>query len=236
MKAADVMTRPVITVPVEASLIEALHLMVARGVSGLPVIDGRGEIVGIITEGDLLRRAETSTEKKVPWWKSVLLGSERMTRDYIHTHARSVSSIMTRSVHCVHENTSLERVVEIMEEAHVKRVPVLRSQQVVGIVSRRDLLRHLLSLLDQPSSSSGSDAEIARLINKTLAEQSWAPRQTLRITVNHGIVELAGVAFGEGERDALKVLVQNVPGVKELHDQLIVLDPLCGVPIERTGG
>jgi CBS domain-containing protein len=225
------MTRDVATIPQGATLLEALRLMIGKDVSGLPVVDAESHLVGILTEGDLLRRAEIATERRVPWWKNVLFGPSLTAEEYVRSHARKVASVMTRTVHCVAEDASLETIVHIMERDRVKRVPVIRDSRLVGIVSRRDLLRKLAARMKEAPATGLSDADIAQAIDTELGAQPWSARQNLSIKVRDGTVDLAGVVLFEEQREALKMLVQNTPGVRGVIDQLIFLDPYCGTPI-----
>src|SRR5579883_1144889 len=143
MKVSDVMTRKVVSVAPEASMTEAVRLKLQHRVSGLPVVDRNEQLVGIITEGDLLRRTETGTEKHRARWIEFVVGPGRLAEEYARAHARKVGEIMTTDLTTVSEDTPLESVVELMEKRHIKRVPVLRDGKVVGIVSRANLLRAL---------------------------------------------------------------------------------------------
>ncbi len=231
MKAAAVMTRDVVTISQSATLLEALHLMIGKDISGLPVVDADNHLVGILTEGDLLRRTETATERRVPWWKSVLFGPSLTAEEYVRSHARNVASVMSRNVHCVAEDASLETVVHIMERERVKRVPVIHDSRLVGIVSRRDLLRKLALLMKETPAAGSSDADIAQAIDRELGSQPWSARQNLSIKVRDGTVALGGVVLFEEQREALKMLVENTPGVRGVLDQLVLLDPYLGTPI-----
>ncbi len=230
MKASDVMTRTVITIKEHASVAEALRLMLGKAVSGLPVVDGNDQLVGIITEGDLLRRAELATGRHISRWKN-LFGSWFAANEYVRTHARSVGSVMTREILCITEDTPLPTLVQIMEEGHVKRLPVTKDGKVIGIVSRRDVLQPLSALVGKPLAGCASDAGILQQIQRELAAQPWNPRQNLRVEVADGVVILSGTVSGFEQRDALQVLIENVAGVREIRDQLLVLDPFVGTAI-----
>jgi CBS domain-containing protein len=160
MKASDVMTRTVITVDEQAPIAEALHLMLGKAISGLPVLDCNNQLVGIITEGDLLRRAELATERHIAWWKNLLFGPWYSAQEYVRTHARTVGSVMTRETLCIAEDTPLSMIVEMMEQGHVKRLPVTKDGKVIGIVSRRDVLQPLSSVVEDPLAGSATDTSI----------------------------------------------------------------------------
>src|SRR5439155_17984592 len=145
MKAKDVMTRPVISVEPGTSVQQAAQLMLQRRISGLPVIDKSGRLVGIVTEADFLRRAEMGTQRKRARWLEFLMGPGRLADEYVHTHGRKVEEVMTTDPATVAENSALGEVVELMEKHRIKRLPVVRGNQVVGIVSRANLLHALAS-------------------------------------------------------------------------------------------
>jgi CBS domain-containing protein len=148
------MTGRVVTVAPDASVLEAIRLMLERHISGLPVIDASGALVGVITEGDFLRRVETGTERKRPRWLELVLGPRRLAEEYVHTHARRVEEVMTREPITVTEDTPLDDVVKIMERRRIKRLPVMRGSQLVGVVSRANLL-HALAALGRSAAATG---------------------------------------------------------------------------------
>jgi len=143
MKASDVMSRNILSVGRDAAIAEAIRLMLDNRISGLPVIDTAGRLVGILTEGDLLRRSETGTERHRPRWLEILMGPGRLAGEYVRTHGRKVAEIMTRDLVSVTPDTPLDEIVALMERRRIKRVPVLDGDTPVGIVSRADLLRAL---------------------------------------------------------------------------------------------
>ena len=152
MNAADIMTRTILSAGPKTPVAEAIGLMLDNRVSGLPVIDEAGQLVGILTEGDLLRRGETGTERHRPRWLEILLGPGRLASDYVRTHGRKVEDIMTRDPVSVAPETPLDEIVELMERHRIKRVPVLEGEKLVGIVSRADFLRALAWRLEEQSS------------------------------------------------------------------------------------
>lgn len=228
MKVSDVMTRQVITIDRAAPVGRAIRLLLQHRISGLPVVDEEGRLEGIVTEGDFLHRAETGTQRRRPRWVEFLIGPGKLAREYVQTHGRSVSDVMTQEVHTVDENTSLEEVVRLMEKRRVKRFPVVKDGKVVGIVSRANLLRALASVAHEVSASSEDDAKIRDGFFAELERQPWAPRTSINPVVRNGIVELWGNIFDEREREALRVMAQNLPGVKGVQDHLVWVDPASG--------
>src|SRR5450631_1355785 len=235
MKASDVMTRTVITVDEQATIAEALQLMLGKAISGLPVVNCNNQLVGIITEGDLLRRAELATERHISWWKNLLFGPWYSAEEYVRTHARSVASVMTRETLCIAEDTPLSMIVRMMEQGHVKRLPVLKDGKVIGIVSRRDVLRPLSSAVGDPLVGSATDASILQQIERDLAAQPWNPLYNISVTVEDGVVALTGTVSGFEQREALRVLIENIAGVRRIRDQLLVLDPYLGAIASADG-
>lgn len=232
MKASEVMTRPVITVEPDANVDSAIRLMLQNRISGLPVVDAGGRLVGILTEGDLLRRAETGTQRQRPRWLEFLLGPGKMADDYVRTHARKVKEIMTPEIETVGEDAPLEDVVELMERWHIKRVPVVNGGKLVGIISRANLLQALASIARTAPEPSADDAGIRKLLLDEMDKQPWAPKGLINIIVKDGVVELWGSITDEREREAMHVLVENTPGVKDVRDHLAWVEPLSGAVIE----
>ena len=232
MKASDVMSRNILSVGRDATIAEAIRLMLDNQISGLPVIDAAGRLVGILTEGDLLRRSETGTERHRPRWLEILMGPGRLAGEYVRTHGRKVEEIMTRDLVSVTPDTPLDEIVALMERRRIKRVPVLDGDTPVGIVSRADLLRALARSLEvQPVAVAGDD-EIRERILAELAKVSWVPRDGLAITVVDGVVALDGVILDEKERAALRVAAENVPGVRAVEDRLVWVEPVSGTIID----
>jgi len=233
MKASDVMTRDVITVERETSVADVIRLMLENNVSGLPVLDD-GKVVGILTEGDLLRRSETGTEKQRPRWLEILMGPGRMAGEYVRTHGRKVEAIMTTDLISVTGDTPLDEVVGLMERRRIKRVPVIEGDALIGIVSRLDLLRALLRTIEAEHSEIRGDDEIREQILAELAKAAWVPRDGLSISVKDGVVDLNGVILEEKDREALRVVAENVPGVKAVEDHLVWIEPVSGTVIDPS--
>jgi len=229
MRAADIMTVPVYTLQADDTVGHAIQQMLQRRISGLPVVDQGGRLVGLVTEGDFLRRSETGTEKQRPRWLQLLLGPGRAAEQYTQAHARKVGEVMTTDVASVTEGTPLGDIVTLMEKRRVKRVPVLRDGKVVGIVSRANLLHALAGALSDIRPTSQSDAQIQAQIRTALQKQDWAPLGSTTIMVRDGVVQLHGTIFDERERTALKVLAEGVPGVKAVEDHLVWIEPVSGL-------
>jgi len=232
MKAGEVMTQNAVTVDPDASIMQAIQLMLQRRISGLPVVNETGELVGIVTEGDLLRRAELGTQKRRPRWIEFLIGPGRLASEYVSACGRRVHEVMTAPVQTVSEETPLVEVVKIMESRRIKRLPVVRDGRIVGIVSRANLLRALASAgRDDKLASSVSDAEIRRHLLAELAKQSWAPVALIDVIVRKGVVHLWGTLTEERQRQGIRVAAENTPGVKRVEDHLVWIEPVSGIAL-----
>ncbi len=228
MNAADVMSPTVIAISQDAPLSQAVRLMIDNRISGLPVVDTDGHAVGMLTEGDLLQRVETGTAGKSPGWLSVIFAPGRAAGVYVQTHGRRVGDVMTPDPIMINDATPLNEVSELMRTRRVKRLPVTRDGKVVGIVSRADLVRALAKEFDVPAASA-SDTVIRNAILAELASQPWAPRRSFTIAVEDGVVDLDGVVFDVRERDAIRVAAENVPGVKQVDNRLVCVEPNTGM-------
>jgi CBS-domain-containing membrane protein len=200
-------------------------------VSGLPVVDKDGRLVGIVTEGDFLRRAETGTQRRRPRWLEFLVGPGRLAEDYARSRARKIAEVMTPDPITVDENAPLDDIVKLMEKRQIKRLPVVRDSNVVGIVSRANLLHALASVAREAKPAGQSDAAIRALLMAELTKQWWAPVALINPVVRDGVVELWGTITDGRERTALVVAAENVPGVKAVHDHLAWVDPTSGMVI-----
>jgi CBS domain-containing protein len=220
MKVADVMTRRVVSVAPDASIRDALVTMLKNKFSGLPVIDTGGDLVGIVTEGDFLRRGETGTEKTRSPWYDAFFGAGEAASAYIRAHGMKVHDVMTRELVTVVEDTPLREAVDLMEQRGIKRLPVLRGAKVVGIVSRANLLRALASLLRTAPRQSKSDDAIRAGILSKLQKQTWSAGVVVEVLVRKGVVDVWGTVDEGRQRDAIKILVESMPGVKRLEDHM----------------
>jgi CBS domain-containing protein len=231
MNAGDVMTQSTVTVDPEASIMHAIQMMLKRRISGLPVVDNTGAVVGILTEGDLLRRAELGTQKRRPRWIEFMIGPGRLAGEYVSACGRKVHEVMTTPVHTVAEDTPLTDVVKIMESKQVKRLPVLRDGRLVGILSRANLLRALVSVVRDTKPANVGDASIRQHLLGELAKQSWAPLALVDVIVKNGVVHLWGTLTEERQRQGIRVVAENTPGVKRVEDHLVWIEPMSGIVV-----
>jgi CBS domain-containing protein len=220
------MTRSVISVAVGQTVLEAVRTMLQNRISGLPVVDAQGNLVGMVTEGDFLRRGEIGTERRRPKWFEFLLGPGRLANEYVHASGRKVEDVMTGDAVTVTEDDSLETVVELMERRRIKRLPVLRNGKMVGIVSRANLMHALVSLARDAQGPAGGDSAIRERIVAAYVRQPWAPQ--VNVAVKNGVAELWGTITDERERQACVVAAENAAGVKKVHDHLVWVEPMSG--------
>ncbi len=231
MIVADVMTRNVISISPDATVEEAAKTMLARAISGLFVVDAKGELAGVVTEGDLLRRDELGTQRHRSWWLRLLVSPGRQAADFTHTFGRHVRDVMTVEVTAVNSDAPLEEVVATMERQGIKRVPVVENQRVIGVVSRSDLVRALIGHI-RKTPIAGDDRAIRTAILDALEKQPWAPVTSLNVTVAAGVADVWGTITDDSERRAICVVVENTPGVKKVHDHLVYIEPYSGTVIE----
>jgi CBS domain-containing protein len=228
MRAHQIMTRPVITVTPETTIAEAANIMLRHHVSGLPVIDAAGKLLGIVSEGDFIRRSEIGTQRKRGRWLKFILGPGKSATDFVHEHGHKVAEIMTPEPLTITEDTPLEEIVALMEKNNVKRLPVTRGDQVVGIVSRANLVQAVASLAREIPDPTADDDHIRNRVIDALTKNDWCPFG-LSVIVRDGIVHLSGVITEERSRQAAIVAAENVTGVKQVHDHLCWVDTMSGM-------
>ena len=231
MRAHQIMTRSVVTVTPESSILDAANLMLQRHVNGLPVVDAAGKLVGIVSEGDFIRRCEIGTQRKRGRWLRFILGAGEAATDFVREHGRKISEVMTREPLTVTEDTALEEIVTMMETNSVKRLPVMRGDKLVGIVSRANLLHAVASLVRDVPDPTADDDHIRRRIIDALEKNDGCPFG-VNVVVRDGIVHLTGVITEERSRQAVIVCAENVEGVKKVHDHMCWVEPMSGMYLE----
>ena len=221
MQAKDVMTTKVVTVEPDARVEHIAALLLERHISGVPVVDAGGHLLGIVTEGDLMRRPDIGTERHRGWWLR-LFGDEReRASEYARAHGSRAADVMTRNLVTVGEDTPVAEIARLLEEHRIKRVPVVRDGKVVGIVSRANLLHSLAARpVPAPAERWIDDRAIRDGVLSALDHEGMTARGPLNVTVSHGVVELWGLVESEEERLAIRIAAQNVPGVVTVKDNL----------------
>ncbi|MBI4011975.1 MAG: CBS domain-containing protein [Candidatus Rokubacteria bacterium] len=219
MRVYEIMTRDVITVRPETPIQEAAELMVTCGVSGLPVVDDHGAVVGILSEGDLIVRQKP--RERLPWWRSFFDDGERLAREYRKAMGTTAAEVMTRSVICVSPDLPIEAAAVILDERRIRRLPVVRDGRLVGIVSRGDLVKTLAATPSAPPASR-SDAELLDAMKERMAREPWASKLGIVPQVEHGVLALWGLVETESEKAALETMARTVPGARGVESHLVV--------------
>jgi CBS domain-containing protein len=235
MRAHQIMSRRVVTIRPEASIAEAVKVMLAHHVSGLPVVDSAGNLVGILCESDFLRRTEIGTEHARNRLLAILLGAERVAGEFVKEHGRKVEQVMTRQPVTASEQEPLEEVAALMERRHLNHVPVMRDKRIVGIITRSDFLSAVAGPLTNASGDSRNDDELRRSVLAALARIPWQP-VGLNISVKDGAVTLRGVIRGENAHRAVVVACENIPGVRKVEDRLLLQSARPDPEDEYGGG
>jgi CBS domain-containing protein len=217
MRARDVTVRAVVTTSPDTTVEGLARLMINLRISGVPVMNTDGTLVGIVTEGDLLRRVETGTEPQRSHSSETFSSNSQLAAEYVKSHAKRVADIMTREVFSVEELATLGEIADLLETKHIKRLPVVHDGKIVGIVSRADLLKVIASG-GVRTENEEQDRTIHRLLLAELREQNWADASEGRVVVTDGVVHLWGIVRSEDERRALRIAAENTPGVRGIED------------------
>lgn len=224
MKVRDVMSKDVVTVQPETLVRDIAALLAKHHIGGVPVVDDKGHLVGLVCQTDLAHRSELGTDTPRPWWKRIFTDSDTLARDFTKTHGLHAAQIMTRAVVTVAEDTDLGEVATLLDGNGIDRMPVLTDGKLVGIVSRTDLVEALAST-GATSAANLDDAALQREIIARMEAQPWATATFLNVTVENGNVTLTGYVPTQDRRTALNVLIEATPGVRSVTDQLKIGDP-----------
>lgn len=225
MIAKDVMTMAVVMVRAQTSVEDVAKLLFEHRISGVPVVDAKGRMQGIVSEGDLIRRAESRTDSHRSWWLDLLADRDGIASDYVKTHGRTAGDVMTREVIRVSERTPLAKIATLLERHHIKRVPVLRAGKVVGIVSRANLLHGLVAQKVAGGEAGVSDREARARILKEL-DKAGVDKIYVNIVVANGVAEFWGFVESDAQKRALRVAAENVKGVKRIVSNVTVTPPM----------
>ena len=220
MQARDVMVSPVITVERIATVRDVAKVLLEKRISAVPVVDNVGKVVGIVTESDLMHRAEAGTEHPYSWWVHFLAGDATIAADYVKSHAAKVEDVMTPDVVTATPETPLHEIAALLEERQIKRVPIVNKDgSLVGIVSRANLIQVVASARPKLEMTL-PDSTIRQKLLDELKKQSWAHTHNLGVTVTNGIVDLWGYAESSDQRKAIRVVAEAIPGVTAVNDHL----------------
>ena len=221
MKAADVMVNDVITLRPDDTVQKAAKVLLDHRISGAPVIDAEGRLVGMLSEGDLMRRSEIGTERRQSWWLKLLSLPEIEARDFVKAHAVKVADVMTRQMVTATESHTLGELASLLEKHGIKRVPIVRDKRVIGIVSRANLLQAFARASAEPDrETTGDDQATRERIVEQIRALPWGMPWLLTVTVQDGVAELWGPVHSEEQRQALRVAAECVPGVKAVKENL----------------
>jgi len=223
MKAADVMVTMVITVGPEACVQDVAHILLSARISGVPVVGENGELLGIVTEGDLMRRVETGTNRQRPWWLVLFAGREALAAEFIKEHSRNVTDVMSRDVITAAPDTPLSKIASLLEKNAIKRVPIVEGGKLVGIVSRANLLQALASLSKQVEvTTQPNDSQIRDKVLAQLRTEPWTKPSLINVIVQDATVELWGIVESASEKKAVRIAAEVIPGVRAVNDNLII--------------
>jgi len=222
MNAADVMVSKVITVGPDASVATIAETLLANRISAVPVIDDNSALLGIVSEGDLIHRVETGTEQPRAWWLEFFIGKETLAREFIKSHGRKAADVMTRPVITVKPDTPLGELASLLEKHRIKRVPVVKGGKIVGIVSRANLVQALVTLGTgiKPSASANDSILRADLLGRLRLQPWWT--NSINVIVKEGIVELWGYVDSQVASDAIRIAVEEAPGVRQVSNNLAI--------------
>ncbi|MDN5001319.1 CBS domain-containing protein [Bradyrhizobium sp. GCM10027634] len=221
MQARDIMVSPVVTIGPTATVRQLAQILLERRISAVPVVDADNKILGIASEGDLMHRTESGTERSPSWWLQLLTGDAQLATDYVKSHSIRVQDIMTREVATAAPETPLHEIAVLLEERQIKRVPIVNKEgQLVGIVSRANLLQAIASARPKFEVSL-PDSAIRKRFLEELRKQPWAHTYNLNATVQNGVVDIWGFAPSLAERTAIRVAAEAIPGVVAVNDHLL---------------
>jgi CBS-domain-containing membrane protein len=216
------MVSNVITVGPDARVQDVAELLLRHRISAVPVVGCKGEIVGIVSEGDLINRPESDTERRKPWWLDALASNEGLAAEYVKSHSRNVTDVMTQDVITATPDTPVAEVAALLERNRIKRVPIVEDGRLVGIVSRANLLQGLASLKDHALQAQPDDSAIRVNVMARLEKERWTKPALITVTVRDGTVHLWGIVESQTEKKAIHVLAEVTPGVRAVNDNLMV--------------
>lgn len=225
MRANQIMTKRVIVIAADDSVYDAAEIMLNSGISAAPVVDADGKMIGIVSEADLMHRPELGTVPGKSWLERLLADDTVMAKSFIRSHSHRVADVMTKSVVSADERTTVQDIAALMQRHHVKRIPILHGDKLVGVVSRSNLLQGLLAR--EPSSLTGKadDEALRAAVMATLAKRGWASAPTTNVVSQDGVIHLWGYVDNDTVKKAYEVAAENVPGVRRVKNHMMVLPP-----------
>lgn len=221
MQAKDIMTRDVITVAPDIAVRDVAGIMLQNRISAVPVVDTSGSLVGIVSEGDLMHRSEAGTRHRRSWWLSLLSGNDVLANEFVKEHSRQVADVMTCDVITASPQATLGDIAELLEKNRIKRVPIVEKGQLVGIVSRANLLQALIRQPEHVEGRDTNDAQIHQRILARLKAEPWSPTW-LNVRVENGVVELWGAATSKAQIKAAGLAAELVTGVVRVDNNIVI--------------
>src|SRR6516225_2588230 len=223
MRARDIMVKDVISVGPEASVRDVAKILLANRISAVPVVDEQGHLVGIISEGDLIRRTELGTHYRRSWWLELISGinKEALAKRFLKSHGRKVRDVMTTNVVTAKPTTPLRDIATVLEKNRIKRLPIVVKGQVVGIVSRANIIQALAGLHEGPAQTMTSDATIRKKVMKQIKAEKWSKGSLMNVTVQSSRVHLWGVVDSEAEKEAARLAAELAEGVKKVENGVV---------------
>lgn len=224
LQAQDLMTREVFTVPPETPVAAVARLLSGQGISAVPVLGPEGQVLGIVTEADLIRRLVGEEGPRPGLLRQLFSDMDQMAARYAAVHGATAAEVMTRAVISVTPETPVSAIALLMEEKQIRRVLVLREGRLVGLVSRADLLRALVAPPEE-ASEAHPDERIRRAILARMKREPWADTFFIMVEVKEGVVRFHGFSPSPAVQRGLRVLASQVPGVKGVEDHSQPLPP-----------
>lgn len=228
MHAAEIMTRNVITATPSTEVREIVDLMIKNRISAVPVVDDGGRVIGMVSEGDLMRRVENNTERRDSWWLAALFSARNDADSYVKSHGRRAEDVMTREPITISEDTPLYKIAQTLEKNHIKRVPVVANGKLVGIVSRSNLLQGFSTMQKDARAGVADDTTIRNSIIKEIESKLGISGNTTNVVVVNGVVTLWGLVESAAQKKGAAIAAEGTPGVKEVHNNLGVAPTVIG--------
>jgi CBS domain-containing protein len=221
MQAKDIMTRKVVTVTEDASVSDLAGVLLEHRISAVPVVDATGSLLGIVSEGDLMHRAEAGTGRRRSWWLSLFTDASVEAAQFVKEHSRRVGDIMIRNVVTATPRTPIAEIAQLLESNRIKRVPIVDNGKLVGIVSRANLVQALSKGAKPAEAATAKDSDIRDRIMARLKAEPWSPAW-LNVRVENGVVELWGSATSQAQKKAARIAAELTPGVVRVDDNIVV--------------
>ena len=224
MRAKDIMTTQVLTVTPDTPVREVAAFLLQHHISGVPVVDSAGRVLGMIGEIDLIHRIAARGERHRSWWQTLIAGPSVDAAEFVKIHGLRAADVMTSDVATTTEDTPVEEIAHTLEARQIRRVPVIRDGKLVGIVSRADLLRVIVAATSEKDGvASVDDRALRDRILAELTQHDWSRAIQLNVSVTSGVAHLNGFTYSEAERQALRVVAEEIPGVRAVENHLTVI-------------